>query len=246
MLSIDDVRPDDLPATAALHKAHLRLGLFPRLGRNFLCQYQETFARSPFGIALVAHDDDRVVGALFGTTSNADHYRWVVRHCGWELAIAGCGAMLLRPQLAWKFASTRVSRYARGLRRYATDDGPPAGEGAPLSVLSHIVTAGDERHRGIGRRLVDRFRELAGADGAHTAMLVTEEGGEGIPFFERIGCVCVGHRPGPDGSTVREYRVMLDEDDLHEIDHARHDRADARRFGERVGAAGAGSPARAH
>jgi GNAT superfamily N-acetyltransferase len=217
MLTIDDLRPDDLPETAALHKTYLRLGLFPRLGRGFLRQYHETFARSPYGIAIVAHSDDGVVGALFGTSSNADHYGWVVRNCGWDLAMAGSGALLFRPQLAWTFASTRITRYARGLRRYiAPHPSQPGQQGAPLSVLSHIVTGASERRQGIGRRLVERFRAQARAEGARDAMLITEEGGEGVPFFERIGCACVGYRQGQDGSAVREYRLPLVEQDVHE------------------------------
>ncbi|HEV7276625.1 MAG TPA: GNAT family N-acetyltransferase [Devosiaceae bacterium] len=221
MLTIDDLQPDDLRETAALHKAYLKLGLFPRLGRRFLRQYHETFAKSPYGIALVAHSDDGVVGALFGTSSNADHYGWVVRNCGLELAVAGSGALLFRPQLAWTFASTRITRYARGLRRYMaptpSGTGSEAGESAPpLSVLSHIVTGAGTRRQGIGRQLVERFRDLARSEGARDAMLVTEEGGEGAPFFERIGCTCVSHRAAQDGRTVQEFRLPLIEQDAYE------------------------------
>jgi GNAT superfamily N-acetyltransferase len=238
MVTIDTVQPDDLPETAALHKAHLKLGLFPRMGRHFLCQYQETFAKSPYGIALVARSGERVVGALFGTSSNADHYSWVVRNCGWDLAFAGSGALLMRPQLAWTFASTRISRYARGLRRYITPSPPQSGTAPPLSVLSHIVTGECERRQGIGRQLIEEFKVLARAQGAHRAMLVTEEGGEGIPFFERIGCTCVSHRSGPDGSSVREYSLSLDEADAYEnVDGDRYRPAAGRAYQPGFGAA---------
>lgn len=216
MLTIDELRPDDLPETAALHKAHLRLGLFPRLGRRFLRQYHETFARSPYGVALVARSDDGVVGALFGTSSNADHYGWVVRNCGLELAVAGSGALLFRPQLAWTFASTRITRYARGLRRHMASPSEDTHHAPALSVLSHIVTDAGMRHQGVGRQLVDRFRALARSEGARDAVLITEEGGEGAPFFERIGCTCVSHRTAQDGNTVQEYRLPLVEQDVHE------------------------------
>lgn len=221
MLTIEPVRPDDLSQTAELHNAHLKMGLFPRLGRSFLRRYQRTFAESPFGIALAARQEGRIVGALFGTTSNADHYRWVVRNRGWELARAGASALLVRPALAWTFASTRIVRYARGLGRHilpASAETPPAspGQAAPLSVLSHIVTGETERRRGIGRSLVAEFKRQARAAGARRAMLVTEEGGLGAPFFERIGGICVNHREGQDGLAVREYRLQLDEAERYE------------------------------
>lgn len=244
MLSIESLSPDDLPQTAALHKSNLRLGLFPRLGRSFLRRYQETFAASPYGIALVAKSGERVVGALFGTTSNPDHYRWVVHNCGWDLALAGGGALLLRPHLAWTFASTRVGRYMRGLRRHIAPAPATAGPVAPSSVLSHIVTAETERRRGIGRRLVEEFKVLARRHGARRATLITEEGGDGVPFFERMGCACVTHRQGRDGSVVREYRLPLDEAETHEgmgYDHRRRNCARPRQ--RSVGAAGTLRPA---
>ena len=230
MLTIDKLRPEDLSRTAVLHKAYLRLGLFPRLGRHFLRHYHETFARSPYGIALVAHADDEVVGALFGTSSNADHYGWVVRNCGLELAVAGSGALLFRPQLAWTFASTRVTRYARGLRRHMAPSPADAGQHGPaVSVLSHIVTDAAARRQGIGRRLIERFRSLARSEGASDAMLITEEGGEGAPFFERIGCTCVGHRAAQDGHAVQEYRLPLIEQDTYEETDRRRRSADVQR-----------------
>lgn len=216
MLSIDPLRPGDVPATAALHEANLRMGLFPKMGNGFLQHYHQTFADSPFGIALVAHRDDAVVGALFGTISNPDHYHWVVQNRAIELACHGSAALLLRPHLAWMFASTRMGRYVNGLRRHMS---PAPANHAPaqqLPVLSHIVTTQTQRRRGIGRELVDEFKREARTAGAHWASLITQEGGLGTPFFERLGCLCVARRQGFDGCFVREYHMNLDEVDLHE------------------------------
>ena len=215
MLSIEPLRQTDVPDTAALHRRYLHLGLFPRLGRHFLGLYQESFAHSPYGIALVARLDDEVVGAIFGTTSNPDHYRWVTRHFGPQLAMAGAGALASRPQVAFDFARTRFGRYARGIARHLgvlpPARAPRQGGNSPLSVLSHIVTDAKARRRGVGRQLVDEFKARCSAQGAHRALLVTEEGGEGTPFFERLGCNLVARRPGQDGAILREYRMILDE-----------------------------------
>ncbi|RUT30398.1 GNAT family N-acetyltransferase [Arsenicitalea aurantiaca] len=219
MLSIETANEDDLVQTADLHKRNLRLGLFPRLGRHFLRHYQESFLRSPYGIALVTRDeDDRISGALFGTTANAEHYRWVVRNCGWELAMAGGAALVTRPAVAIDFAGSRAGRYLRGIGRRliprSAVRGPQASS-APLPVLSHIVTRQDTRRSGIGRRLVERFRRLAGAEGADRAVLVTEAGGLGAPFFERIGCICEAERRDEDGHVLRQYRLTLDPIETH-------------------------------
>lgn len=225
MLSIEPLAHEDLPHTAALHKENLKLGLFPRLGRHFLSLYQEGFALSPHGIALVARrEDGEIVGALFGTTSNAEHFRWVTRHQGLQLALAGSGAMLVRPRLAYEFTRTRLGRYTRGVARHmGLAAAPPlqgSGQGSskegPVSVLSHIVTTDAVRRQGVGRGLVEKFKTLARQKGVHRAVLVTEEGGMGSPFFEKLGCRLVKRRKGQDGTLVREYKMIIDEDALYE------------------------------
>ncbi len=219
MLSIEPLHPADIPATAMLHRQNLHLGLFPRLGRHFLGLYQESFARSPYGIALVARSDDEVIGALFGTTSNAEHYRWVTRHFGPQLAVAGGGALRSRPHVALDFARTRLGRYSRGIARHIgllPTPAPRSGGPNTLSVLSHIVTDAAARRQGVGRGLVDEFKTRASASGVHRASLVTEEGGLGTPFFERLGCRLIARRKGQDGAVLREYRMILDEAGAYE------------------------------
>ncbi|AEQ52997.1 GNAT family N-acetyltransferase [Pelagibacterium halotolerans] len=242
MLSIEPLNQADIPATANLHRQNLRLGLFPKLGRHFLGLYQESFARSPYGIALVARDEDAVVGALFGTTSNAEHYRWVTRNFGSKLALAGCGAMITRPQVALDFARTRAGRYARGVARHIglLPSVSSASNGAPrpVSVLSHIVTDVNVRRRGIGRRLIEGFADRATVQGVHRALLVTEEGGLGTPFFERLGCRLVGRHKSQDGATLREYRLILDEEGAYEdLDGGRVAYTVVRAYPKRLGAA---------
>jgi GNAT superfamily N-acetyltransferase len=215
MLTIDLVCRDQLRETSELHHKYLHMGLFPKMGKGFLRHYQDTFAESPYGIALYARNEEGVAGALFGTTSNASHYQWVLRNRGPELAAFGCLSLMMRPHVAYDFATSRLGRYARGARRYLFNKGggtpsPDASNGGSTSVLSHIMTRDGQRRSGVGRKLVEEFRRLARVRGASEAMLVTEEGGQGTPFFERIGCECIGCRSGFDGRSVREYRLRLD------------------------------------
>ncbi len=213
MIKIRELQPDDLPRTVELHRKHLRLGLFPRLGRRFLREYHLSFARSPHAVALVAQSEGGLEGAIFGTTSNGEHYRWVVRNHWQALAWHGVRSLLLQPSLAWSFLTTRIGRYAKGLARHAgarKDGAPtPRGNGRPVAVLSHVVTASGARQRGVGRRLVERFRQVAGSGGARRARLITREGGPGVPFFERVGGQCVARRLEPDGAEIREYILPL-------------------------------------
>ncbi|WP_090589572.1 GNAT family N-acetyltransferase [Pelagibacterium luteolum] len=240
MLSIGSLEPDDIPATVDLHRKNLRLGLFPKLGREFLGLYQRSFAQSPYGIALVARGDDGVIGALFATTSNAEHYRWVTRNMGMQMAMVGGTAMLTHPHAAITFARTRLGRYSRGLARHMglTASSPSTGAVAPqLSVLSHIVTSDAARRRGIGRQLIETFKAKASARGVHKAVLVTEEGGLGTPFFERLGCRLVNSRQSQDGAVLREYKMILDEEGAYEdLDDNRNHRIVVRAYPNRLGA----------
>lgn len=210
MLTIDALRSGDLRETVRLHEDHLDLGLFPKLGPHFLRLYQEMFARSPYGVALVAHEDGGVAGALFGTTANAAHYDWVIRNHWRTLCFHGALALATRPGVALFFARTRLVRYARGISRRVAAKSPASRQTAPVAVLSHIVTSETYRGRGVARRLVDGFRRVANSHGAHEASLVTREGGLGQGFFDHIGCTCVAHRQGADNEAVCEYHLALD------------------------------------
>lgn len=237
MLRIEEARHDDFEVTAALHRQYLELGLFPRLGRRFMRAYHESFAASPHAVALVARaESGRVVGALFGTTANSPHYKWVVEEQGLSLALHGARSLLLQPALAWDFVSSRAGRYARGIGRHLGVVAAPIqsngrAEGS-ASVLSHIVTGKAARRLGVGRRLVEEFRKRAYDSGAAEARLVTREGGQGAPFFERLGCECVDLRPSQDGEALREYSLRLDRtvlDDIPEIPRGlRHQRRPGR------------------
>lgn len=217
MLRIEKARQDDLSSTAALHRRHLELGLFPQLGERFMRSYHSTFAASPYAIALVARSErGQVVGALFGTTANSQHYRWVVEEHGMKLAMQGVRSLLLQPALAWNFLSSRAGRYAKGLGRHLgifgrNDAARANSDGSPACVLSHIVTSQAVRQQGIGRRLVEEFRRQAQASGAAQSRLVTRESGPGAPFFERLGCACVDLRPSQDGEALCEYSLQLDQ-----------------------------------
>lgn len=253
MLAIETLKDKDLETTALLHEENLKLGLFPKLGAGFLQRYQAGFLDSPHGIALVARDrrEGRLLGLLLGTTSNAEHYRWVMRNHGASLAASGCAALLTRPVLAAEFLQTRAMRYVKGVRNHmrptpvrSDDDEDEEDEERSaepvVSVLSHIVTHPDARGLGVGRKLVARFRAIARNEGADKALLVTQEGGMGAGFFERLGCALVARRGGQDGEAVREYALPLHGGTRNETFAAsRRTGALAGAYGPRFGAAGA-------
>ena len=134
MVTIEATTATGLRQTSELHRRYLSSGIFPRMGLRFLSRYHETFVASPGGVALSARHDGEFVGFLLGTVDNAAHYRWVVNERGMVLARSGVAALLLRPHVAWSFATTRLGRYLRGLRRLSRPDRmhePRSVEGGP-------------------------------------------------------------------------------------------------------------------
>lgn len=218
-------RRSDLKATASIHHRALPGGFFARLGRRFLRTYHASFVAGPDAAALVAEQDGRVVGMLFGTTDNAAHYPWVLRRRGPRLALVGLLALLLRPKELVEFLRTRTTRYLRAFRRAlsrrsgrgsagAAAGGVAAGGGAPhrdVAVLTHVAVDPDVRAGGVGRLLVTRFVELCREADASEIRLITDRDGGASGFYRALGWLHVADRAAADGTLAVEFRLPLQE-----------------------------------
>jgi GNAT superfamily N-acetyltransferase len=207
----------DLAVAARLHAALLPHGFFAFLGLRYLRAYYGTFLASPHAIGLVADLEGRPAGILVGTSRNAAHYRWVIRHRGLRLACLGASAMLVRPAVAGWFLRTRLRRYGRRvllvLLARARRGGNPAPADAAVgdpAVLTHLMVEDQARGRGAGAALVDRFTAAASAAGAPTAMLVTLAGDDGAgSFYKRLGWEHLEDRPSRDGHELSVFSKRL-------------------------------------
>jgi len=207
----------DLAAAARLHAALLPHGFFVSLGLRYLRAYYGTFLASPHAIGLVADLEGQPVGVLVGTSRNAAHYRWVIRHRGLRLAVLGASAMLVRPAVAAWFVRTRLRRYGRRVLLVvlgrARRGGRPAltdTAGSDTAVLTHVMVADQARGRGAGAALVERFAAAAKAAGARTAMLVTFAGEDGAAsFYKRLGWEHLEDRRGRDGQELSVFSRRL-------------------------------------
>jgi GNAT superfamily N-acetyltransferase len=216
--AIQTLASADLAVAARLHAALLPHGFFAGLGPRFLRAYHESFLASPYAMGFGARLEGRLVGILVGTSRNAAHYRWVIRHHGLRLAWLGVAALLVRPPVAIKFARTRLRRYgrrlllallarARGGRPAAKATGGEAGE---VAVLAHVMVDVQAQGRGAGTALVDRFETVARAAGAHRAMLVTLAGEAGAgPFYKRLGWEHLQDRRNHDGDELSVFARPL-------------------------------------
>lgn len=201
----------DLAFCAALHAQALPHGFFAELGSRFLRAYYATFLDSPHAIAFAATVSGEPVGYVVGIVSPRAHARWVLRRRGPTLALYGLFGMALHPRAAYRFARTRVGRYARVWRRHRGMDEPQPTAGVAPAVLTHIAVVPGGRRIAAGSTLVAAFEAAARERGATRALLTTLEGPDGAGrFYERLGWARSATRPTTDGILMEEWTKVLD------------------------------------
>ena len=202
----------DLSHVARLHVEALEAGFFGRLGHRFLRRYYQTFAESPFAVAVVVGDPPEAM--LVGTIHNELHYRWVLKHRGLRLAVSGGLALSVRPRVLFDFVRTRLTRYARSLKRASA---PPAGEATSTSsareqvaVLAHVAVSERARRKGLGAALVNAFVTAACSGEADRALLVTLEESKGAhDFYLSLGWDPIGSKTDKDGRPLTMFQLKL-------------------------------------
>ncbi|WP_218566389.1 GNAT family N-acetyltransferase [Vallicoccus soli] len=219
---VRDLRPADLPWTAATHVRLLPHGLFPRLGGAFVRRWHLGHRTSPYGVALVAERDGRPVGFLVGAVDQRRHVAWTLEHERLALALRGVLGLALHPAVLAVFVRTRLVRYARrllplpaapasggGASRPATPASAPAGpagEPAPVAVVAAVVVDPTARGTGAGRLLVEEFLARSAAAGTARAELVTLAGAGGASdFYAALGWQALEEHPNRDGELVRRF-----------------------------------------
>ena len=192
----------DLTFAADLHAEALPDGFFVALGNSFLARYYEAFVASPHAVALLASVDDEPHGVLVGTTNDADHYRWVLRHRRLPLARAAVRALLTEPMLGIRFLRTRAGRYARGatrlLRRGARTTSASAA-GPTTGALTHVAVTSASRDNGVGTALVEAYIEAARGRGSRRLRVATRADGGAGDFYRRLGWSSAGSSRNLDG-----------------------------------------------
>jgi len=208
-LRVRPLRSDDLEWTAALQQRELPHGFFARMGEPFLRTYLRTFAESPFGVALVAEDEDGPIGFLVGAWEARPHRAWVLRRRRRRLALNALRCLARHPHVLVEFVRTRVGRYARALTAYRGDVRyRDLRAPRPTAILKHVVVDPERRGTGAGRRLVEEFVEEARRQNARRAQLTTIADGEAEGFWRRLGWEPRGADHDEDG---RLHRVFVRE-----------------------------------
>ena len=202
----------DVEFCVALHRQALGHGFFVQLGDRFMHAYYRAFLESPHAVAIKAEVGGQAVGFLVGARRARAHRHWTLRHRGALLALLGVAGLIGHPRAAFRFAGTRLGRYARTWRRERADE--PSQHSAvntDPAVLTHVAVVPGARRSGAGRRLVEAFADEALRAGAGRALLTTraDDAGAGS-FYERLGWRRSGTHRTADGGEVEEWVRDLD------------------------------------
>ena len=219
--AIRDARIPDLAHTAGLHVQQLPVGLFPRMGVQFVSHYHRAFVESPYAIALVSVAEDpngceHVDGFLLGTTDEQVFRHDVLTRHRARLLRRGLIALAVRPGTLVQFLRTRLRPYLRRLCRsssHARLGGrtrtPPS---KPAAELTAIAVAPCSQRAGVGRALVDEFVARCSQAGSTTVELVAAvSSDEAMAFYPATGWTELERHVTRDGVPVQRFRRRLDE-----------------------------------
>lgn len=209
-LRVRAMEMSDLSFVCASIRAYLPGGFFAELGDGFLSAYLRTYATSPSGCALVAELDGRQVGFLVGSVDREAYRRHVMRADRGRLLRRGIVSLALRPNLAIRFARTRMNRYLRGLRRCSRIDSASPTE-SRLGILSHIAVATDARGVGVGRDLMDSFLGVCSAHNTPRVQLFVDPSNTGArKFYTTNGWTNADQQTDADGQHWNTMEMTLE------------------------------------
>ncbi|MGC8510004.1 MAG: GNAT family N-acetyltransferase [Acidimicrobiales bacterium] len=204
----------DLGAVVVLHREVLDMEFLSRFGPRFLHAYYRAWISTPGAVALVALEDDVVVGGLLGASDPGCHVRAMVRDHGMTLALRQVGAALTDPRLARDLVVTRAARYARGLMRLVTSRWrPPANvspDGPVVGEITHVLVAHRSQGHGVGRALVEAALAAFRAAGVRSVELVTPPDLAARHFYERLGWRLTGELASRSGEPFLRFVYDLD------------------------------------
>jgi ribosomal protein S18 acetylase RimI-like enzyme len=177
----------------------IHLAAFPRfflsfLGPRFLRLLYRSILEDSSGVALVAAENDAVIGFVAGVKQQRGFYQRLVSQHAVEFALASSIAAVRKPSI--------IPRLFRALKR-PEESGHAA---SPASLMSLGVHP-DHHGRSAGAALVSRFCDHLKSGGAATVSLTTDrdDNDDVNRFYQRSGFRVVRQYTTPEGRAMNEY-----------------------------------------
>ena len=155
------------------------------------------------GIGFVIEGENGICGFVTGTAQPAGFYRRLLRRRWWRFALAAALPLLKRPAII-----------PRLLRAFSMPEQATQQEGR--GTLMSIAVLPEAQGKGIGQSLMQAFLAEAARRGLRQVDLTTDQDDNEATnrFYQNLGFVCERTFTTPEGRTMNEYVISLNEQGL--------------------------------
>ena len=173
------------------------------LGPAFLRELYTATLMDSSGIGFVIEGENGICGFVTGTAQPAGFYRRLLRRRWWRFALAAALPLLKRPAII-----------PRLLRAFSMPEQATQQEGR--GTLMSIAVLPEAQGKGIGQSLMQAFLAEAARRGLRQVDLTTDQDDNEATnrFYQNLGFVCERTFTTPEGRTMNEYVISLNEQGL--------------------------------
>lgn len=168
------------------------------LGPCFLRLLYSEIIAIPDSVALVALENEQVVGFVAGVTQQSNFYGQLARRRLFAFAHASLSAAIRRPSIIPRLF--RALNYSRSSQ-----------EAVAQAQLMSIAVSPDAVGKGIGQQLVKVFLDEMQAQGISSVSLTTDRvNNERVnSFYQKLGFELARTYVTPEGRAMNEYLIQL-------------------------------------
>ena len=197
---IKEMESGHIPEVVKVHLESFEGFFLSFLGPAFLRELYASLMKDPFGICLVAQNENAVLGFAAGTTRSSGVYSRLFRQRIFRFSLAAAPAIIKRPSI--------VPRLIRGI----TDPHGQANSALNRGTLMSIAVLPGEQRRGIGHELVRKFLEEASLAGNNKVDLTTDryDNESANRFYQKLGFRIESSFWTPKGPEMNRYVIDLE------------------------------------
>jgi ribosomal protein S18 acetylase RimI-like enzyme len=191
------MKPIEASQVADLHMRAFPGYFLSQLGGRFLALYYSEICADPAGIALVCHNESKIVGFAVGMMNPAGFYQRLFKRRGFSFMLAAIRSTLRHPSLIRRLL--HAPKYADTLPR-----------GEELAVLSSIAVAPEARGSGVGTLLMEEFVASVKRRGGKDIFWGAKKREDGTNrFYQKFGSSEVKEVRDSKGEAILEYHLRL-------------------------------------
>jgi len=192
------MKKEDCSSIISIHLRSFQEFFLTFLGPAFLSIYYSAIIADSSGIAIVAEEENNVVGFVAGSTQPSGHYKRLLKNHFIGFFRASLGGFLRKPAIL-----------PRLLRAFSMPNQQLPAENC--ATLMSVAVDPDCQGQGIGKLLVKAFLDEARSRGSQYVNLTTDavENDSANHFYRYLGFALHRKFTTPEGRNMNEYLIKL-------------------------------------